>query len=168
MDLQRLRGFYWTAQLGSVSGAAQMMHVSQSAVSHQLRTLEGELGTKLYERTRHGIALTPDGVRLMEYARRVVQAVDDLQSDFADKGGSPRGTIRIAACRGIATHALPAITQRYHAAYPDVRLIIASRAFDTHLLDMVARGEADLGAIASWNDLRGMHFLEFASHDMVV
>jgi len=167
MDLQRLRGFYWTAQLGSVTGAARMIHVSQSAISHQLRSLEEELGTKLYERTRRGIALTPDGVRLVEYARRIVHAADDLQSDFADKGTRPRGTIRIAAFRGIATHALPAITQRYHAAYPDVRLMIASRAFDTILLDMVHRGEADLGAVASWNDLGGMHYLEFASHDMV-
>ncbi len=54
MDLQRLRGFYWTAQLGSVSGAAQMIHVTQSAISHQLRSLEAELGVKLYERTRRG------------------------------------------------------------------------------------------------------------------
>lgn len=168
MDLQRLRGFYWTAQLGSVTAAAQMIHVSQSAISHQLRSLETELGAKLYERTRRGIALTPDGVRLMEYARRVVQAVDDLESDFADQSGRPRGTIRIAAFRGIATHVLPAMTQRFHAAYPDVRLIIASRAVDTNLLDMVTRGEVDLGAVASWNHFRDMHYLEFASYDMVV
>lgn len=167
MDLQRLRGFYWTGQLGSVSGAAQMIHVSQSAISHQLRSLEEELGAKLYQRTRRGIALTPDGVRLMEYARRVVHAVDDLQSDFADMPGRPRGTIRIAAFRGIATHTLPAITQRFHAAHPDVRLVISSRAFDAILLDMVVRGEADLGAVASWNDFRGLRYLEFASYDMV-
>lgn len=167
MDLQRLRGFYWTAQLGSVSGAARMIHLSQSAISHQLRSLEKELGTKLYERTRRGIALTPDGVRLMEYARRIVHAVDDLKNEFADRPGPPRGTVRIAAFRGIATHALPAMTRRFHAAYPDVRLVIASRAFDTRLLDMVARGEVDLGAVASWNEFRSLRYLEFASHEMV-
>ena len=50
MDLQKLKGFYWSAQLGSVSAAAQMTHVSQSAISHQLKSLEEELGAKLYQR----------------------------------------------------------------------------------------------------------------------
>jgi len=166
MDLQRLRGFYWAAQLGSVSGAAQMIHVTQSAISHQLRSLERELGTKLYERSKRGIALTPDGERLVLYARKVVHAVDDLRSDFAENRGQPHGTVRIAAFRGIATHSLPAIVKLFHDRHPHVRLAISSRAFDTAILNLIAGGEADLGITASWNEFGGMHYLEYVSYDV--
>jgi LysR family cys regulon transcriptional activator len=166
MDLQRLRGFYWAAQLGSMSGAAQMIHVTQSAISHQLRTLEEELGVKLYERTRRGITLTPDGQRLMRYARQVVHSVDDLESEFAEQRGQPHGTVRIAAFRGIATHSLPAIVKHFHDRHPAVRLVISSRAFDTATLNMLVAGEADLGITSSWNEFRGMHYLEYVSYDV--
>jgi LysR family cys regulon transcriptional activator len=167
MELQRLRGFYWTAQLGSVSGAAQMLHLSQSAVSHQLRALEAELGAKLYVRSgRDGITLTPDGERLVRYARQVVHAVDDLRSEFAETRGTPGGTVRIAAFRGIATHSLPAIVKRFRSSYPQVRLVISSRALDTAILSLVAGGEVDLGITASWNRFGGLHYLEYVSHEM--
>lgn len=166
MDLQRLRGFYWTAQLGSVSGAAQMIHVTQSAISHQLRSLETELGVKLYERARHGVNLTPDGERLVKYARKVVHAVDDLKSDFAESSGHLFGTVRIAAFRGIATHSLPAIVKHFHDRHPSVRLVISSRAFDAVTLKLISGGEADLGITASWNEFRGMHYLEYVSYDV--
>ncbi|MEN8008661.1 MAG: LysR family transcriptional regulator, partial [Candidatus Krumholzibacteriota bacterium] len=166
MDLQRLRGFYWTAQLGSVSGAAQMINVSQSAISHQLRSLEEELGTKLYERSRRGIVLTTDGERLVRYARLVVHTVDDLQSEFSEIQGRPHGTVRIAAFRGIATHSLPAIVKRFHQAHPRVRLDISSRAFDSGTLQQVADGQADLGITASWNEFGDLRYLEYTSFDM--
>jgi DNA-binding transcriptional LysR family regulator len=166
MDLQKLRGFYWAAQLGSVSGAAQMMHVTQSAISHQLRSLEEELGAKLYERFRHGITLTPDGERLVLYARKVVHSVDDLQSEFAENRGQPYGTVRLAAFRGIATHSLPAIVKHFYDRHPNVRLVISSRAFDAATLNMIAGGQADLGITASWNEFGGMHYLEYVSYDV--
>jgi len=166
MDLQRLRGFYWTAQLGSVSGAAQMINVSQSAISHQLRSLEAELGTKLYERSKRGIVLTSDGERLVRYARLVVHTVDDLQSEFSEIQGRPHGTVRIAAFRGIATHSLPTIVKRFHDSHPNVHLDISSRAFDSGTLQQVADGQADLGITASWNEFGGLHYLEYASYDM--
>lgn len=166
MDLQRLRGFYWTAQLGTVSGAAQMIHVTQSAISHQLRSLEAELGTKLYKRSRSGVTLTPDGERLVKYARKVIHAVDDLKSDFAESRDRPHGTVRIAAFRGIATHSLPAIVKLFHDRHPHVRLVISSRAFDTATLNLITAGEADLGITASWNEFGGMHYLEYVSYDV--
>ena len=166
MDLQRLRGFYWTAQLGSVSGAAQMINVSQSAISHQLRALEEELGCKLYERSRRGIVLTSDGQRLIPYARRVIHTVDDLKSEFSEIQGRPHGTVRIAAFRGIATHSLPAIVKKFHQLHPNVRLDISSRAYDTSTLQQVADGQADLGVTASWNEFGDLSYLEYTAYEM--
>ncbi len=166
MDLQKLRGFYWTAHFGNVSSAARMIHISQSAVSHQLRALEEELGAKLYERTRRGITLTPEGERLLVYARTVIRAVEDLSHEFDDLRGRPTGVIRLAAFRGITTYSLPDIVQRFNASYPLVRLRITSKILDREILELTAAGEVDLGVTASWNEFTGLEYLEYASFDM--
>jgi len=166
MDLQKLRGFYWTAHFGSVSTAAKKILVSQSAVSHQLKSLEAELGARLYERSSHGITLTPEGEVLQGYARAVVHAMEDLRQEFADLRGRPRGTVRIAAFRGIATYSLPDIVQRFHALYPGVDLVVSSKIFDGEILRLTAAGEVDLGVIASWNEFNGLEYLEYATFEM--
>ena len=166
MDLQKLRGFYWAAQLGSLSAAARKIHLGQSAVSHQLKSLEAELGAKLYERSRRGIRLTPEGLRLLEYARSVIQSVDDLQEEFAAMRGQPRGTVRLAAFRGIAAYSLPSIVQRFLALHPGVRLVISSKIFDRDILRLTAAGEVDLGITASWNAFGDLAYLEYASYEM--
>lgn len=166
MDLQKLRGFYWTAHFGSVSSAARMIHISQSAVSHQLKSLEAELGAKLYERTRRGITLTPEGERLLEYARTVIQVVEDLCHEFDDLRGRPAGLVRLAAFRGITTYSLPDIVQRFNTAHPLVRLRITSKIRDSEILDLTRAGEVDLGVTSSWNDFTGLAFLPYADFDM--
>ncbi len=166
MDLQKLRGFYWTAHYGTVSGAAEKMHISQSAVSHQLKALENELGAKLYERTRRGITLTPEGDRLLGYARTVVHSLSDLRNEFDDLRGEPRGTVRLAAFRGITIFSLPDIVQRYHAQHPNVRLVVSSEIQDGEILRLTSTGEVDLGITTSWNTFDGLEYLEFASYEM--
>ena len=168
MDLQKLRGFYWTAHFGSVSKAAKMIHISQSAVSHQLKSLETEVGAKLYERTRRGVTLTPEGELLLGYARTVVQSVEDLRCEFDDLRGRPSGTVRLAAFRGITTYSLPDIVQRYHTLYPNVRLTVSSKTYDRDILRLTAAGEVDLGITASWNEFSGLEYVEYASYDMYV
>jgi DNA-binding transcriptional LysR family regulator len=166
MDLQKLRGFYWTAQYGSVSRAAQRIHVSQSAVSHQLKSLEQELGAKLYERTRSGIALTPEGELLLDYARTLVRSLEDLHDEFDDLRGRPRGTVRLAAFSGVNAYLLPDIVRRYHSLYPDVRVVVSSKIFDREILQLTAAGEVDLGITASWNEFTELKYIEYASYEM--
>ncbi len=166
MDLQKLRGFYWTARLGRVSAAAEKLHLSQSAISHQLKALEETLGAKLYERTGRGIVPTAEGERLYTHARTVLHALDDLRAEFDDLQARPRGRLRLAAFRGIAVFTLPDIVQRYHARHPEVRLVVSAVNADREILRRVADGEVDLGVCTAWNDFEGLDYLEFASYDM--
>jgi DNA-binding transcriptional LysR family regulator len=149
-----------------VSAAARKLHVSQSAVSHQLRSLEEELGAKLYERVHRGIRLTAAGELLLGHARTVIQSVEDLQEEFADLRGQPRGTLRLAPFRGIAVFSLPDIVQRYHARYPRVRLVVSSKSFDREILHLTEAGEVDLGITASWNEFGALEYLEYVSYEM--
>ena len=94
--------------------------------------------------------------------------MEDLESEFADVSGRPRGTIRIAAFRGIATFSLPEIARSFLARHSQIGLSIASRAFDSDILKLVATGEADLGITASWNDFENLEYREYLSFKMFV
>lgn len=80
MELYQLRSFAAIAELGQLTRAAEKLHVSQPAVSTQLKTLEDKLGLKLFERTATGMVLTAPGARLLIEAEKVLAAVRDMQN----------------------------------------------------------------------------------------
>ena len=80
MELYQLRSFAAIAELGQLTRAAEKLHVSQPAVSSQLKTLEDKLGLKLFERTATGMVLTAPGVRLLAEAEKILAAVRDMQN----------------------------------------------------------------------------------------
>jgi DNA-binding transcriptional LysR family regulator len=133
-----------------------------------VRSLEEELGVRLYERSGRGITPTPEGERLADYARSLLNLIDDLHSEFSELAGKPHGAIRVAASRGVAMFKLPRIVQTFRQAYPDVRLTISSRVRDTDILRLVRAGEFDIGFTASWNDLSDVEYFEVLSCEMLV
>jgi DNA-binding transcriptional LysR family regulator len=168
MEIQKLRGFYWAVHCLSFSEAAQKIHVSQSAISHQVKSLEEELGVKLYERVGRGIVPTPEGERLAHYARSVLHALDDLESEFAELSGRPHGTIRTAAIRGMAMFQVPWMVKRFRQQHPEVKLVLSSSSFDSEIIRRVASGEADIGITSSWNEFDEVEYFETLSYDMYV
>ena len=76
MEIRVLRYFLAVAREGSVTGAANLLHVTQPTLSRQLKDLEEELGTKLLVRHSHSVSLTPDGMRLRKRAEEVVDMIE--------------------------------------------------------------------------------------------
>jgi len=123
--LQQLRGFCYAARANSISKAAEKLLLSQPSVSLQIKALERELGTTLFERRGPRIELTHDGERLLELARPLVEAIDHLDDRFASLRESPeRGTVTIAAGGSTLQYLLPPFVEQYTREYPqvDVRL----------------------------------------------
>jgi DNA-binding transcriptional LysR family regulator len=168
MEIQKLRGFYWAVQCRSFSDAAQKIHVSQSAISHQIKSLEEELGVKLYERIGRGIVPTREGERLAHYAKSILHTMDDLESEFDELSRRPHGAIRTAAIRGMAMFQVPWMVKRFRQQHPEVRLILSSSSFDAEIIRRVTGGEADIGITSSWNDFDDVHYFEIVSYDMYV
>ncbi|MCK4547965.1 MAG: LysR family transcriptional regulator [Candidatus Eisenbacteria sp.] len=166
MDLQKLRGFYWSAYYQSFSAAGRKLGVGQSAISHQFKSLEEELGVKLYERAGRGIRLTAEGEILLGYASSILQKLDDLENHFRDLSGHPAGTIRLASYRSIMKYKLPEILREFKDRSPGTRLKIEHRNRDREVLSMVAAGEIDFGITSSWNEFRDTRFFEVFSFDM--
>jgi DNA-binding transcriptional LysR family regulator len=123
--LQQLRGFCYAARTKSISKAAEKLFLSQPSVSLQIKALERELGTQLFERRGPRIVLTHDGQRLLELARPLVEAIDGLEDAFSSlRESAERGTVNIAAGGSTLQYLLPPFVEKYTHEYPqvDVRL----------------------------------------------
>jgi DNA-binding transcriptional LysR family regulator len=166
MELQTLRGFYWAGVHGSFSKAAKTLNIGQSAISHQVKSLEEELHVKLYQRAGRGISLTPEGKILLAYVDIILQTLDNLETHFADLSDSPEGTVTLAAYRGIMKYKLPAIVQNFKRKNPEIRLVILQRTLDSEVLDMVSSGNIDFGITSSWNEFPEITFFEVWTYDM--
>jgi DNA-binding transcriptional LysR family regulator len=122
---QQLRGFCYAARTKSISKAAEKMTLSQPSVSLQVKALERELGAQLFTRRGPRIELTHDGQRLLELARPIVEAVDQLEESFASMRESvEHGTVNVAAGGSTIQYLLPPFVKKYTREYPhvDVRL----------------------------------------------
>jgi len=166
MEIQTLRGFYWAGVHGSFSKAAKTLNIGQSAISHQVKSLEGELHVKLYQRAGRGISLTPEGKILVAYADIILQTLDNIETHFADLSDSPEGTVNLAAYRGIMQYKLPAIVQNFKRKNPEIRLVILQKTLDSEVLDMVSSGDIDFGITSSWNDFTDIAFFGVWTYDM--
>jgi LysR family cys regulon transcriptional activator len=166
MELQTLRGFYCAGVHGSFSKAGKTLNIGQSAISHQVKSLEEELRVKLYRREGRGISLTPEGKILVAYVDIILQTLDNIETHFADLSDSSEGTVNLAAYRGIMQYKLPAIVQNFKRKNPEIRLVILQKTLDSEVLDMVSSGHIDFGITSSWNDFTDISFFEVWTYDM--
>ncbi len=121
--LKQLRAFCNAAQTGSISKAAERLFLSQPSVSLQIKALEREFDTILFERRGPSIALTPAGKTLYELAIPLIEGIDSLADTFATyQGKVETGELDIAAGESAILYILPDIMKQFTAHYPKVRV----------------------------------------------
>lgn len=123
MELLQLRVFSAVARERSFTRAAELLGYAQSSVSGQIRALEEELGTKLFERLGRQVALTKDGERLLAYAERLLTLAEEARETVSGSA-TPRGTLVIGAPESLCIHRLPALLQEYRRRYPEVEVVL--------------------------------------------
>src|SRR5688572_22572466 len=96
LELRHLRSLAAIAETRTLADAAERLHLTQSALSHQVRALEAHYGLTLFERTPRGLRFTPPGQRLLALARALLPQVDDAQRDLVRLQGETGGELRIA------------------------------------------------------------------------
>lgn len=147
MELRLLHTFTAVAELRHFARAADRCNLSQPAVSHQIRLLEEDLGTKLLNRDGRRVSLTVAGELLLEDARRILAAVDRARERVQGVSRGTRGRVRIGATGTPGLYLLPAILDRYRREHPQFALhfVIAP---ELELLDRVASNELDMAIVA--------------------
>lgn len=141
LDMTALRAFATVGEVGGVTRAAGLLHLTQSAVSMQIRRLEEALGRDLFDRAGRGVTLTADGEQLLGYARRMLALNDEIWARFTD--AAFEGEIVLGVPNDVVYPALPPVLQRFHAEYPRMKVTLVS-SYTRRLKQMFARGDADV------------------------
>jgi DNA-binding transcriptional LysR family regulator len=122
INFTHLFAFYEVARAGSVSGGAQRLHVSQPAVTREIRELEDRLGMILFDRLPRGVALTEAGKTLFDYADRIFSLADGAESQMKDLAGLGAGHLKIGASGTLGVYFVPDLVARFNATYPRVAI----------------------------------------------
>ncbi|SPJ33304.1 LysR family transcriptional regulator [Kushneria phyllosphaerae] len=122
METESLRAFVAVAECGSFSLAAEQIHLTQSAVSKRIATLEHQTDARLFDRIGRRIALTEAGHLLLPRAREILGLFEDTQRALTSLSGMVRGRLSLATSHHIGLHRLPAVLRRYTQRWPQVTL----------------------------------------------
>lgn len=141
LDMTALRAFVTVAEAGGVTRAAGLLHLTQSAVSMQIKRLEEALGRQLFERAGRRVVLTADGEQLLGYARRLLALNDEVWARFT--GAAFEGEVVLGVPHDVVYPALPPVLQRFHADYPRMKVTLVS-TYTQRLKEMFARGDCDV------------------------
>jgi DNA-binding transcriptional LysR family regulator len=144
MELRHLEHFVAIAQDSSFTQAAKRLHLSQSALSISIRALEKDLGTRLFERTSHEVALSDAGRALLPEARRILGCVDAARNAVGDVGSGLRGVFRLGVMQALPLIDLADILARFHRERPLVEIRPrAAQGGSAALAEDVSKGELD-------------------------
>ena len=124
LDLKRLRVLGEVARQGSFSAAAEALYLSQSAVSQQVATLEGEVGMPLLERTRNGPKLNAAGKALVRHAEAALARLEEAEHELKAIAGLEGGELRIASFASASATLLTEALGEFSGRHPEVRLVM--------------------------------------------
>ena len=153
---RRLQVFHAVAKHLSFTKAAEALFMTQPAVTSQIKQLEEHFNTRLFDRARGRITLTPAGHLALEYAQRILETSAELDARLHAMGDSISGTLLIGASTTIADYLLPQVLGNYKARFPGVvpQLLVANSEL---VQQRVAERSLDIGFIES-----GSHFAALA------
>ena len=147
MQIESLKVFCDLAETESFTKAAQINHVTQSAVSQQISSLERQFKSLLIERSKKKFRLTREGQVLYDYSKQIIQTYDALFSRLQEIKDIVSGTIRVATIYSIGLHDLPPYIKRFLKEYPTVHVHVEYRRAN-QVYDDVLGNVVDLGLVA--------------------
>lgn len=146
MSDRRLEVFYAVARLLSFTKAAEELNMTQPAVTFQIRQIEEQYQTQLFNRTHNRIVLTDTGRRAYQYAERIFELYEEMENALKNVVGTVNGTLRIAAGAAAAQYTIMPLVSEFQKRYPLVRVQLSVRSA-SRVVTMVENSDADLGII---------------------
>ncbi len=143
-SLRALECLVAVADCGSITEAAQVMHLTQPAVSHQLAELERETHSTLLNRRPRGVSLTPAGNAALPYARRALEAAASAVDSARAVGQGTGGTLRVACAQSLTVPLVAPVLRDWHRRRSDVVVSLRESAVLADLLGFIDTGAADL------------------------
>jgi len=143
---RRLQVFHTVARLLSFTKAAETLHMTQPAVTFQVRQLEEYFNTRLFDRTHNRVSLTEAGDTVYKYADKIFELYAEMENAVREMTGEISGSLTIGASTTIAEYMLPALLGDFRTQYPDVTIHLKVSNTDG-IVSMVENNTIDLGVV---------------------
>lgn len=143
---RRLQVFHAVAELRSFTRAAKRLHMTQPAVTFQIRQLEQHFNTRLFDREHNRIELTAAGRRVEQYARRILALYGEMDGSLRELTDDMAGTLMLGASMTIAEYDLPRLLVRFKERFPEVNVKLLMSNTDG-IVQMVVENRIDLGLV---------------------
>ncbi|MCO5784850.1 LysR family transcriptional regulator [Pseudomonas sp. G11-1] len=167
LELRHLRTLLTLREAGSLVEASERLHLTQSALSHQLKDLEQRLGTSLFVRKTKPIRFTTAGLRLLRLGDNVLPQVRQAERDLQRLSGGQAGRLHMAIeCHSCFQWLMPTIDQ-FRNAWPEVEVDFASGFFFAPL-PALARGELDLVVTSDPQDIPGLSYVPLFTYEAML
>jgi DNA-binding transcriptional LysR family regulator len=167
VEIRQLRAFVAIAESGTFTAGALRVHVTQAAISMQIRQLETEIGAKVFVRAPRHVILTEAGEQLLRRARHILREHDAALDEIAELAGAERGRLRIGSASAmVLTEQLPSILKELRKQHPAAEIAVTSGTSEV-LVDQILAGEVDVAFVSLPVDVRGI-MTERLSQDQLV
>jgi DNA-binding transcriptional LysR family regulator len=146
MEMSQLRTFRAVAETLNFTRAAERLNLTQSAVSHQIKALEQELGEPLFIRAKRGVKLSEAGKVALDHARRVLDEAEALRERLSGRGGTaPTGRVRAAAATQAFVHLFVPLFEAFMRSHPGIEVSFRTTVSTDQTLADILNGNADVG-----------------------
>ncbi len=167
MQLESLKMFCDVVETGSFSRAAQLNHVTQSAVSQQIRALENRYTQKLLSRSARQVTPTPAGERLFRGCKEILARFAEVEQEIREQSADVVGTCTVSTIYSVGLHELHSIMKALLKTHPKVNLRLNYRRSD-QVYDDVILGSAEIGIVAYPQPRAGVDILPFREDKLTV
>jgi len=167
MDFRQLEMFGAVAEEGTFTRAAERLHVSQSAISRQVKLLEEELGGSLLHRGPKRVALTQPGELLLKMVHRIQRDMAEVVAQISDTHTLHRGSLSVAGGMTVCLYILPRLLKKFRSLYPRVDLRVASDASES-IQRQLRNAELDLALLTLPIVARDLEVIPVLKEEMVV
>ncbi|MCI8285332.1 MAG: LysR family transcriptional regulator [Firmicutes bacterium] len=164
MEIRVLRYFLAIAREGSITGAANFLHVTQPTLSRQIHDLEKELGQKLFIRGSHNMKLTSEGMLLRKRAEEIISMVDKTQAEFTSMEDTVGGDIYIGGGETDAIRLIADIAKDIRDTYPNIRYHLYSGNAQ-EVTEKLDKGLLDFGILIQPADIFKYDYLNIPARD---
>ena len=165
MELRVLKYFLTVAREGSITGAANSLHLTQPTLSRQLQDLEKELGQKLLIRGKYKVSLTPEGMILRKRAQEIVEMVEKTEAEFSSLKNTLSGDIYIGCGETDSMKYIAQIIKEIQNNYPEIKFHIHSGNAED-VTEKLDRGLLDFGVLIQPIDLSKYDHIELPQKDI--
>ena len=167
INLNQLRAFYRAAKEKSITKAAEALHVTQPAVTMQIKAFENQLNVKLFRKHGTELQLTDLGQVLYGYAKRMFKIVDEMEYVLKSYGDLTQGSLTIGTTRSFARHLMPGLLSRFQESFPRVKVFLKVGS-SQEIADSVAAFKYDLGIIGRLPHLNKLKVVPYTQEEFCV